>query len=130
MRALIAQSWEKATAGQTANYNKKYNYRTFKRGIFKKHSANPSGLSETSQAHKIRQSKWLTPDYQFNKKKKEKNHRYLRTKIAQNIKKKKKKKTQKQPFNSYGRRGEPPASIFSANYGTSSSPGAGRAPPP
>ena len=33
-------------------------------GTPKKRSANPSGLSE-SQAHKIGQSKWLTPNYQF-----------------------------------------------------------------
>ena len=28
--ALMAQSWEKVTARQAANYNKRYNYRTFK----------------------------------------------------------------------------------------------------
>ena len=32
MRALMAQSWEKATARQAANYNKKHNYRIFERG--------------------------------------------------------------------------------------------------
>ena len=32
MRAVITQSWEKATARQAANYNKKHNYRTFERG--------------------------------------------------------------------------------------------------
>ena len=32
MRALIAQSWEKVTARQAANYDKKHNYRTFKQG--------------------------------------------------------------------------------------------------
>ena len=32
MRALMAQSWEKAIARQVANYDKKYNYRNFKRG--------------------------------------------------------------------------------------------------
>ena len=31
MRALMAQNWEKITAHQAANYNKKYNYRIFKR---------------------------------------------------------------------------------------------------
>ena len=30
MRALMAQRWEKVTARQAANYNKKHNYRTFK----------------------------------------------------------------------------------------------------
>ena len=29
MRALIAQSWEKVTARQAVNYDKKYNYRIF-----------------------------------------------------------------------------------------------------
>ena len=29
MRALMAQRWEKVTARQMANYNKKYNYRIF-----------------------------------------------------------------------------------------------------
>ena len=38
-------------------------------GISGKRSANPSGLSETSQAHKMGRSKWLTPDYQFGEKK-------------------------------------------------------------
>ena len=32
MRTLMAQSWEKVTAHQAANYNKKHNYRTFKQG--------------------------------------------------------------------------------------------------
>ena len=32
MRALMAQSWEKVTARQAANYNKKHNYRIFERG--------------------------------------------------------------------------------------------------
>ena len=36
----------------------------------------------------------------------------------------------KQPFNSYGRRGEPPVFISSANCGSFSSPGAAQAPPP
>ena len=65
MRALMAQNWEKATACQAANYNKKYNYRIFKRGISGKCLTNPSGLLKTLQAHKIGQCKWLTPDYQF-----------------------------------------------------------------
>ena len=42
----------------------------------------------------------------------------------------KKQTKKKQPFNSCGRRGKPPVSISSANYGSFSSPGAGRAPPP
>ena len=29
IRALMAQNWEKATARQAANYNKKHSYRTF-----------------------------------------------------------------------------------------------------
>ena len=32
MRALIAQSWEKVTVRQAANYNKKHSYRTFEQG--------------------------------------------------------------------------------------------------
>ena len=28
----MAQSWEEVTTRQAANYNKKYNYRTFERG--------------------------------------------------------------------------------------------------
>ena len=36
----------------------------------------------------------------------------------------------KQPFNSYGRRGKPPTSVSSANYGSFSSPGAAQTPPP
>ena len=48
MRALMAQSWEKANARQAANYNKKYNYRIFKQGIFKRRSVDPLGLLEMS----------------------------------------------------------------------------------
>ena len=32
IRAVMAQSWEKVTAHQAVNYNKKHNYRIFKRG--------------------------------------------------------------------------------------------------
>ena len=32
MRALMAQSWEKVTARQVVNYNKKHNYRIFEQG--------------------------------------------------------------------------------------------------
>ena len=38
--------------------------------------------------------------------------------------------TKKQPFNSCGRRGEPPVFVSSADYGFFSSPGAARAPSP
>ena len=41
-----------------------------------------------------------------------------------------KKNYKNQAFNSYGRRGKPPASISSANYGSFSFPGDGQAPPP
>ena len=41
----------------------------------------------------------------------------------------KKKNTKQPPFNSYGRRGEPPISLSSANYGAASLPEAGQAPP-
>ena len=80
-------------------------------------------------------NKWLTPDYSFNKRKKEKktNHGYLRAEVAQNIKKKQKKKKKNyknQAFNSCGRRGKLPASVSSANCGAFSSPGAGRVSPP
>ena len=46
--------------------------------------------------------------------------------MAQN----KKKNTKQPPFNSCGRRGEPPVFLSSANYGTAFLPGAGQAPPP
>ena len=53
----MAQSWEKVTARQAANYNKKYNYQTFKQGITKKRLVNTSRLLEISQIYKIGQNK-------------------------------------------------------------------------